>query len=183
MLCFGIDIGLVGAGGLAVVEDGVRPGIVYTLALPARQSGVEFFDAVSYVVVSYKPYLVMVERPWTGRRDPRPNVGLAQRERLGIVKLACEQAGLPKSRLKQVYASTMKRMVTGSGRAGKEQVQGHVQAILGLNVESEHVADALALALCGLQLEQVKRKEKLIRRELKAKAAGKQDNHNQGERR
>ena len=43
-----------------------------------------------------------------------------------------------------------KNLVTGSGRAGKEQVQRAVATHLGLGerTPNEHVADAFAIAIC-----------------------------------
>ena len=173
--CLGVDLGLVGGAGLAVLEDGSPPHVLATLALPPRQSAQGFLDAVADLLLAHQPYLVICERPWTGRRDPRPNVGLAQRERLGLVKLACEQYGLPKSRLRPIYAVTMKRMITGSGKAGKREVGSIVRSILGVEEENEHVLDSLGLALCGLQAERVKRKDSAIRKEMAARAEGKCD--------
>ncbi len=76
------------------------------------------------------------------------------------------QHGLPKARLKLVYASYMKRMVTGSGAASKEKVGNIVRAILKTDEADEHVLDALGLALCGLQMARVKRREKEMAKEM-----------------
>lgn len=151
---------MVGAGGLAIVEDGDPPQVLATLALPTRQSGQDFVAEVYALLRFYKPHLVVCEKPWTGRRDPRPRVGMAQRERLGLVKLACERYDLSKSRLRLIWAVTMKRMITGNGRASKEQVGSIVRSILGIEEEDEHVLDALGLALCGLQVERVRKRRK-----------------------
>ena len=155
--CLGIDLGLVGGAGLAVVEEGTPPRVLHTVALPPGQSGSDFLEAVKSLLWEYASNLVVCERPWTGRRDPRPNVGMAQRERLGLVKLACERHGLPKSRLRPIWATTMKRMVTGSGRASKLQVGSILRGILRIEEEDEHVLDALGLCLAGLQAERVRK--------------------------
>jgi crossover junction endodeoxyribonuclease RuvC len=65
----------------------------------------------------------------------------------GVILLAAAQQGLP---VVSYAASRIKKTVTGSGRASKEQVQKAVQTELGLAAvpEPPDVADALAAALC-----------------------------------
>jgi crossover junction endodeoxyribonuclease RuvC len=65
----------------------------------------------------------------------------------GVIFLAAAQAGIPVVS----YASTqVKKIVTGNGRASKEQVQLTIQRELGLATlpEPPDVADAIAVALC-----------------------------------
>ncbi len=78
MIALGIDLGLSGAAGLAVVEDGglLRPQVLATLAQPPRQPAMWFLADISMLLGDWNPDLVVCERPWTGRRDPRPSVGL-----------------------------------------------------------------------------------------------------------
>lgn len=157
--CLGIDLAVTGPGAMAVLEEGKPPFVRHTVALPERQGADHFVLAVRMLLIEHSPHLVVCERPWTGRRDPRPSVGMAQRERLGLVKLVCEQHGMPKSRLRPIYASTMKQMLTEDGRASKERVANAVRTITGFVSANEHINDAVALALVGLQQERVKRQE------------------------
>jgi crossover junction endodeoxyribonuclease RuvC len=65
----------------------------------------------------------------------------------GVVMLAAGQRGVP---CRSYTPQQVKGAVCGSGRAGKEQVQRMVQALLGLPEppRPDHAADALAVAIC-----------------------------------
>ena len=66
--------------------------------------------------------------------------------------LAAAQRGLP---VISYNTTRIKKTVTGSGRASKEQMQRTIQRELGLaeTPEPPDVADALAVALCHYYLE------------------------------
>ena len=75
-------------------------------------------------------------------------VGQAQ----GVMLLAASKA---KVEVAEYAPGTIKKMITGSGRANKKEVQEHIRKILGSRVKSEahkkthfdNAADALAIAL------------------------------------
>jgi len=69
----------------------------------------------------------------------------------GVVLLCAEQAGLP---VTEYTPTAVKSAVTGQGAAAKEQVQFMVRATLRLAAPPHpaDAADALAVALCHLQL-------------------------------
>lgn len=75
-------------------------------------------------------------------------VGQAQ----GVMLLAASKA---KVEVAEYAPGTIKKMITGSGRANKKEVQAHIRKILGNRVKSEkhkkthfdNAADALAIAL------------------------------------
>ena len=69
----------------------------------------------------------------------------------GVICLAAEQAGIP---VIHYSATQVKKILTGSGRAPKEQIQRAVQRELSLPQlpEPHDVADALAIALCHYYL-------------------------------
>jgi crossover junction endodeoxyribonuclease RuvC len=75
----------------------------------------------------------------------------ASSQAAGIVLLCAEQAGLP---VTEYTPTQVKSAVTGEGNAGKEQVQFMVRATLRLSEPPRpaDAADALAVALCHLQL-------------------------------
>jgi crossover junction endodeoxyribonuclease RuvC len=78
-----------------------------------------------------------------------PRTAILMGHARGAFLLAAAQRNVPVIS----YASTkVKRLVTGSGRAGKPQVQHAVARELGLTTlpEPHDVADALAVALCHL---------------------------------
>jgi crossover junction endodeoxyribonuclease RuvC len=82
----------------------------------------------------------------------RPTTAILMGHARGVICLAAEESGLPVAS----YAATrVKKVLTGSGRAGKGQVQLAVQRELGLATlpQPPDVADALAIALCHWYLQ------------------------------
>jgi len=69
----------------------------------------------------------------------------------GVVLLAAVQAGIPSF---DYSPREIKASVAGYGQAGKQQVQQMVRALLGMSEtpEPEDAADALAVALCHMQM-------------------------------
>jgi crossover junction endodeoxyribonuclease RuvC len=67
----------------------------------------------------------------------------------GVIRLAARNTGVPISEIKP---TEVKSALTGSGRAGKEQIKRVVRRILYIEdkIKSDHVSDAMALALTGL---------------------------------
>jgi crossover junction endodeoxyribonuclease RuvC len=63
----------------------------------------------------------------------------------GVVLLAATQAGVP---IHLYPPLTVKKAVVGYGQATKVQVKMMVENLLGLTVDSEHAADALAVGVC-----------------------------------
>jgi crossover junction endodeoxyribonuclease RuvC len=68
----------------------------------------------------------------------------------GVLLLALEQAGV---KVLEVSPQEVKTSLTGSGAAGKAQVQAMVQRLLGLKAKPkpDDAADALGLAMAGLR--------------------------------
>ncbi len=75
----------------------------------------------------------------------------------GVVLLAAARAHLPVS---EYSALAIKQSIVGYGRAEKHQVQKMMQRLLALPAppEPEDAADALAVALCHLQMETTRRR-------------------------
>jgi crossover junction endodeoxyribonuclease RuvC len=63
----------------------------------------------------------------------------------GVVLLAAAQAGVP---IHLYPPLTVKKAVVGYGQATKTQVKMMVENLLGLTVDSDHAADALAVGVC-----------------------------------
>ena len=149
----GVDPGLTRCG-LGVVE-GVpgRPpglvavGVVRTDAdedIAARLLAIE--QEVERWITEYRPDTVAVERVFS-QHNVRTVMGTAQ---AGAVAIVCAaRHGLP---VALHTPSEVKAAVTGSGRAGKEQVTLMVSRILRLTdpPRPADAADALALAICHL---------------------------------
>jgi crossover junction endodeoxyribonuclease RuvC len=149
----GVDPGLTRCG-LGVVDG--RPGrrvelvavdVVRTPAdadLAHRLLGIA--EAVAGWLEQVRPDVVAVERVFS-QHNVRTVMGTAQAA--GVAVLAAAQFGVPVA----VHTpSEVKAAVTGSGRAGKDQVATMVTRILGLAAPPRpaDAADALALAICHL---------------------------------
>jgi len=149
----GIDPGLTRCG-LGVV-DGVpgRPpglvavGVIRTVAgddISARLLAIE--EEIERWLTEYRPDTVAVERVFS-QRNVRTVMGTAQ---AGAVAIVCAaRRGLP---VALHTPSEVKAAVTGSGRAGKEQVTTMVMRLLRMpdRPRPADAADALALAICHL---------------------------------
>ena len=149
----GVDPGLTRCG-LGVV-DGVpgRPpslvavGVVRTAAdddIAARLLAIE--EEIERWLTEYRPDTVAVERVFS-QHNVRTVMGTAQ---AGAVAIVCAaRRGLP---VALHTPSEVKAAVTGSGRAGKEQVTTMVMRLLRMpdRPRPADAADALALAICHL---------------------------------
>ena len=78
----------------------------------------------------------------------RPTTAVVMGHARGVILLAVARAGLP---LHELEPATVKKSLTGAGRASKEQVQRAVrdQLRLASMPEPSDVADAIAIALCA----------------------------------
>lgn len=67
----------------------------------------------------------------------------------GVIRLTAKNMGVSISEIKP---TEVKSALTGSGRASKEQIKRAVRRILHIEeaIKSDHVSDAMALALTGL---------------------------------
>src|SRR5262249_25698806 len=103
------------------------------------------YDSIEEIVRQFRPGVVAVEQLYAHYEHPRTAILMGHAR--GVLLLAAARNGLP---VVSYNATTIKKTVTGSGRAPKEQVQRTVQRELGLAKlpEPPDVADALAVALC-----------------------------------
>lgn len=105
------------------------------------------YDGLVEVLDQWKPQAIAVEQLFAHYDHPRTAILMAHAR--GCYLLAAAQRDIPV----MSYAPTrVKKTVTGSGRAVKEQMQAAVARELGLSKppEPHDVADALAIALCHL---------------------------------
>lgn len=153
----GVDPAAAGATGYGVVEsDGrncrmlrygaLRP--VVSLRSPLCTHLRDIHGLISGLIEEFRPDSVALESVFTSL-----NVKTALRlaEVRGVVLLAAAQAGIPSF---SYSPREVKANVAGYGHAGKEQVQQMVRALLSMSEAPEpaDAADALAVALCHLQL-------------------------------
>jgi crossover junction endodeoxyribonuclease RuvC len=103
------------------------------------------YDGILEVLEQFHPGVVVVEQLFAHYDHPRTAILMAHAR--GVMFLAAAQHGLP---VLSYNATRIKKTVTGSGRASKEQVQRTIQRELNLAQlpEPPDVADALAAALC-----------------------------------
>ncbi|HEY3789857.1 MAG TPA: crossover junction endodeoxyribonuclease RuvC [Urbifossiella sp.] len=102
-------------------------------------------DGICEVLDEWRPAVMVVEQLYAHYEHPRTAILMGHAR--GTFLLAGAQRGIPVLS----YASTkVKKLITGNGRAGKEQMQYAVARELGLArlPEPHDVADALAIALC-----------------------------------
>src|SRR5437762_1926154 len=103
------------------------------------------YDGIVEVLEQFRPNVVVVEQLFAHYDHPRTAILMAHAR--GVIFLAAGQRDLP---VVSYNATRIKKTITGTGRASKEQVQRTVQRELGLAQlpEPPDVADALAAALC-----------------------------------
>ena len=109
----------------------------------------EIHDGVAEVIASLQPNVMALEELYSHYDRPRPAILMGHAR--GVICLAAAQADIP---VVHYAATQIKRILTGSGRAPKAQVQRAIQRELALSAAPEppDVADALAAALCHYYL-------------------------------
>jgi crossover junction endodeoxyribonuclease RuvC len=171
----GIDPAAAGATGFGVVErEGNRCRMLRLGALRPSKAIAAAGDLhlcrihalMSELIREFRPRAVALESVFTAL-----NVKAALRlaEVRGVVLLAAAQAGIAAF---SYSPREVKATVAGYGHAGKEQVQQMVRALLSMTEipEPADAADALALALCHIQIAEAK--ERLGASLISARAAG-----------
>jgi len=151
MRVLGIDPGLQTTGygvletsphGIRLVEAGVvRSAARGTLAGRVR----EIHEGVADVLRSLGPAVMAIEKLYS--HYDRPVTAILMGHARGAIILAAALADVP---VADYPATRVKKTLTGSGRAGKGQVQAAIQRELRLArfPDPPDVADALAIALC-----------------------------------
>lgn len=158
MLILGIDPGTAttGYGVIEVLENRLIP-VKFDLIETSKEKRPEYrlhsiFYQLNDVIKRYKPEHMAMEKVFFAtNRKTAIRVGQAQ----GVLMLAASAAHLP---MFEYAPGTIKKIVTGNGRADKLEVQAGVRKILGERVVSkknkkthfDNAADALAVALCHI---------------------------------
>lgn len=130
------------SGGVRLVEGGViRSGNASALETRLR----ELFDGVAEVLAAHRPAAMALEELYSHYERPRTAILMGHAR--GVICLAAAQANTP---VVHYAATQVKRLLTGNGRAPKEQMQRAICRELGLlqPPDPPDVADALAIALC-----------------------------------
>lgn len=150
----GLDPGLQRTGYAVIEGTGFAvPRIVEAgiIRLPASQSLAKrialLYSDVCGLIEEHKPQEVAIEELFS--HYERPKTAILMGHARGVLFLAAEQAGLP---IASYMPTRVKRTMTGSGKASKDQMQLAVKVQFKLDAAPSppDVADALAIALCHL---------------------------------
>jgi crossover junction endodeoxyribonuclease RuvC len=105
----------------------------------------EVASGLREVLEEFQPQVLAIEQVFSLVRNPKSALLMAH-ARGAILSMAVEH-GIP---VVHYTPTQIKRLLTGSGKAGKEQIQRAIKMELGLDrlLEPHDVADAFAVALC-----------------------------------
>jgi crossover junction endodeoxyribonuclease RuvC len=159
----GIDPGLDVTGYAVVVSRGPRSEVVEAGVIrtsrqePLARRVLEIHGQVSEILAEHPVDLVAVERLFSHYAHPRTAILMGHAR--GTVLLASAARGIPTVDLSPTL---VKRSLTGSGRAGKEQMQRAVARVMGFAEppEPHDVCDAIAIALVALSRAHTSRGER-----------------------
>ncbi len=158
----GVDPGLniTGYGLLEIAGSAItirEAGIVRTKAHTSLEARlVEIHQGIQEIIRGFEPTAIAVEQLFSHYQRPRTAILMGHAR--GVICLAAAEAKLP---VHHYAATQVKKMLTGSGRASKSQVQLAVchEFRLATVPSPPDVADALAIALCHIHFQ--RRAEKL----------------------
>ncbi len=153
----GIDPGL-GVTGYAVVEPTSRgPFVREAGMLRPRGASAKSLEArllvlhrgILEVLDAFPPTSMALEQVHSHPAHPRTAILMSHAR--GVIMLAAAERGVP---VFSYAPARIKKTLTGSGKAPKEQMQHAIRVELGLDrlPEPHDVADACALALCHYQI-------------------------------
>lgn len=155
MLILGIDPGTAttGFGLVNLTETGnevVTWGLIETNKDLLKERRLDFiFEELLSLIELHKPDVFVFEKVFFAS-NAKTVIAVGQAQ--GVMLLAAHKKGVT---VAEYAPGTIKKMITGSGRANKKEVQEHVKKILGSKVHGEkgkkthfdNAADALAIAL------------------------------------
>lgn len=147
----GIDPGL-NRTGYALIEAGKkRPrltegGIIRSTAkLTLAERVFEIGDGLRDLLQQYQPQVLAIEQVFSTPKFPKTAILMAHAR--GAILYTAATFNIP---VVHYTPTQIKLLLTGNGRAGKEQIQRAISLELGLDrlLEPNDVADAAAVALC-----------------------------------
>lgn len=149
MIVIGIDPGLIKTGyGVVKFENNttyyVASGTIKTnTSLPIENRLKNIFDKLSEILDRYKPDYFSIEETFVNN-NPISSLKLGQARGIAIL---C--AGLKDLQVFEYKPNTIKKSVTGVGKAAKNQISMMIKCLLpSVNLKTEDEADALAIAIC-----------------------------------
>jgi crossover junction endodeoxyribonuclease RuvC len=117
-------------------------------SLPGRLN--ELYSGLVEVIDTFHPVVMGLEEVFSHYGHPSTAISMAHAR--GVLCLAGARRGL---RIVSMPPATIKKLITGNGRAGKEQVSGMVRRLLGIRepIRPSDVTDALAIAIAAYESE------------------------------
>lgn len=158
MICYamikivGIDPGLAGTG-IGVLEGGSRDINGYSFGSIATDPNAStpsrlnlIYSKITDFLDDQKPDLVVIEDIYSLEKYPGSGIMLGKVS--GVLLVAAFRAGV---QVEEISVREVKKIITGSGRADKLQVEKSVRNLLkhGEPIRPFHASDALGLALAG----------------------------------
>lgn len=155
MLILGIDPGTATTGFGLVRLNGkgnevVEWGLIETDKKLLKETRLDFiYEEVVRLILKHKPDVFVFEKVFFSN-NAKTVIAVGQAQ--GVMLLAASKT---KVHVEEYAPGTIKKMITGNGRANKKEVQESIRRILGNRVKSEkhkkthfdNAADALAIAL------------------------------------
>lgn len=155
MLILGIDPGTATTGYGLVRLNGrenevVTWGLIETSKTLLKERRLDFiFEETVALIKKHKPDVFVFEKVFFAN-NAKTVIAVGQAQ--GVMLLAASKTNV---HVEEYAPGTIKKMITGNGRANKKEVQTHIRRILGDRVKSEvhkkthfdNAADALAIAL------------------------------------
>ena len=150
-LILGVDPGLEKTGYGLVRVDGneeklIEGGVVRSkVGIPIEDRLVSIFKGISEIITEFKPSVVVIEELYIHKSYPKTSMIIGYVR--GIILMTARLNSIP---VVSYPATTIKKFLTGSGRASKQQVQKMIMKRLKINKapSPDDVSDALATALC-----------------------------------
>ena len=149
-IILGVDPGLNTTGyGVIDISSGrprlLEAGVVHSSSKTSTGRVKDIYDGVVEVIEVFNPDVLVLEQLYSHYK--RPITAILMGHARGVICLAAEQAGIP---VVSYAATKIKKTMTGSGRAPKDQMQRAVQFELRLSQipDPPDVADAIAIAFC-----------------------------------
>ena len=149
----GIDPGLAATGVAVVSGSGLQVehysfGTIKTSSRSTLQDRLSFiYNKLTSMLHAEKPDLMVVEDVFSLEKYPKSGIALGKVT--GVILLAGCHENTP---VMEISVREAKRVLTGSGAAGKQQLEESVRRRLkhpGM-ITPDHASDALALAMVGL---------------------------------
>ncbi|MBR2141196.1 MAG: crossover junction endodeoxyribonuclease RuvC [Rickettsiales bacterium] len=149
MLVLGVDPGLIKTGyGVISLKNNnisyITSGTIFTdTSLPIENRLKNIYVNINNLIETYRPDFFSIEETFVNN-NPTTSLKLGQARGVAIL---C--AGVNNIPVFEYKPNTIKKSVTGVGKATKDQIGMMIKCLLpSVNLKTEDEADALAIAIC-----------------------------------